>query len=89
MADISMEIILKMLFLILNIINIKFANKKLTWKSYIAIKVLLTIKQIELIDKKKSVKLALNKKSETFMIYVLALKIPEKIINLSQLASNY
>ncbi len=70
-----MEVSLKMLFLTLNNIDIEFIElEKLTWKSYITAKALLTINRIEIIDKNKFAKTALNKNSEIFVIYVSALK---------------
>lgn len=71
-----------MLFLTFNNANIKFAEKQLTWRSYIIAKPLLTTKQIEFINVKKFAKIALDKDFETFVIHVSVLKasITEMII---------
>ena len=54
--------------------GIQFAEKELTWRFFTTAKALLTIKRVELIDKKKFAKAALDKKSKTFVIHVAALK---------------
>lgn len=51
-------------------INIQFTGKKLISKSYTTIKIPPTIKQTELIDKKKIAKVALKKDIEAFIIYL-------------------
>lgn len=62
--------ILKMLFLTFTNINIYFAKKKLILKSYIVAKTLFTIKQIDVIDKKKFAKAVLDEESKIFIIYI-------------------
>ena len=59
-----------MLFLIFSNINIQFAEKKSTWRSYTIAKVLPTTKRVELIDKKKFAKVVLDENSETFVAYM-------------------
>ena len=63
-----------MLFLILSNTNIQFAEKKLTWRSYIAAKALPTTKQVELIKKKEFAKRLLDEKFETFVVHIATLK---------------
>ena len=75
LAEISMEVVLGMLFLILSNANIQLEEKKLTWRSYTAVEALLTTKRIELIDKKELAKMALDKKSKTFVVYTTAWKL--------------
>lgn len=48
--------------------------QKLTWKSNIIGKILLTTKQIKLINKKKFAKTVLGEKPKTFVVHVTALK---------------
>ena len=60
-------------FLILNNANIKFAQKKLTWRFYTTAKALSTTKWVEIINKKKFAKAALNEYVETFMVHVISL----------------
>lgn len=70
MAAINVNAILEMLFLTLNNAIIVFANQELTWRSYIPAKVLLTTKQVDIINKKKYAKAALNKNIKTFVVYM-------------------
>ena len=44
--------------------------------SYTTAKAVPTIKRIELLDKKKFAKAALDKESETFVMYILSLETP-------------
>ena len=73
MANISVEMVLGMLFLTLNNADIQIAKKKLIWKSYTIAKVLLITKRVELIDKKKFAIVALDEKPETFVIHVTSI----------------
>ena len=75
LADISREVVLSMLFLILNNTDIQFAEKKLTWRSYIVVEVLPTTKRVEFINKKEFAKAALDENSKTFVVYVLSLNV--------------
>ena len=70
--------ILKMPFLKINNANVAFGERTLTWKSYTTNKVLLTIKQIHLVDSKKFVITVLDTDSKTFIIYV-AIRKQEKM----------
>ena len=57
-------------FLIFNNANIQFAKKKLTWRSYTTEEALPITCQVELIDKKKFAKAALDENVKAFMVYV-------------------
>ena len=74
LAKTSWEVVLEMPFLSLSNANIQFAEKELTWRLYTAAEALSTTKRVELIDKKKFVKAALHKKSETFVVHNSALE---------------
>ena len=52
LSDTSMEVILGMPFLTFSNADIQFAEKELTWRSYITKKALLTTQRVELTDKK-------------------------------------
>lgn len=65
-----------MLFLTFNKVNIQFAEKKLTWRSYTSAKALSITKQVEIINKKKFGKTVLNIELEIFVMYVSALEAP-------------
>ena len=74
LADISMEMILKMLFLTLSNADIQFAEKEITWRFYITKEVLPTTQTVELINKKEFSRAAFNEKSETFVVHIAALE---------------
>ena len=57
-------------FLIFSNANIKFALIELTWRSYTIVKALPTIKQVKIINKKESIKAALDENVEAFVIYI-------------------
>ena len=64
-----------MLFLFFSNANIQFARKKHTWRSYITTKALLTIRWVEIIDKKKIIKAALNENIEAFVMHMTSLSL--------------
>lgn len=61
LADIRVQVVLKMPFLTFGNANIKFAKKELTWRSYITAKALPITKRIEFIDKKMFAKYQIYK----------------------------
>ena len=79
LANINAEVVLGMPFLILSNANVQFIEKEFTWRSYITAEVLPTTKWVELINKKKFAKAALDEKSETFVIYVASLNLAPRI----------
>lgn len=83
MANISIRMILKIPFLILSTTNIQYVEKKLTWKFYTSIEALPTIKQVKFISKKKFTKVVLDKNSESFIVYIAALKAPLKLLKMT------
>lgn len=84
MADVSVEVVLGMLFLTLSNAEIQFAEKKLTWRSYTAAKALFTSKRIELIDKKEFAKIMLDKNVEVFVVHVTSLNLSLMSIHLAR-----
>ena len=74
LADVSVEMVLGMSFLILSNADIQFPEKEFTWRSYTIAEALPTTKQVELIDKKEFVKAALDKESNIFVMHVAALE---------------
>ena len=72
LASISLEIVLKILFLTFSKANIWFAEQELVWGTYLAIETLLMTK-MEIIDKREFVAVVLNINNKTFIIYVAAL----------------
>lgn len=64
-----------MLFMTFYNADVQFLDQKFSQRFYIIAKALPTIKQIEIFNKKKFAKTILNKKSETFLVYIAALKV--------------
>ena len=88
LINVSVEVVLGMPFLTLSNADIQFLKEQLTWRFYPAAEVLPTTKRIELIDKNKFVKAALDENSETFVVHVAALGAPlsDMTIHLSRAA---
>ena len=78
MANTKFEIILGMPFLKFNNSDVLFDEKTLTWKTYITNKALSTTEQVQIIDKKDFVIVALDANSKIFVIY-MAIREQEKI----------
>ena len=69
-----MEKVLGMAFFPFSNVDIQFANKELTWRSYTTVEVLPITKPVELIDKKEFAKATLDEESKTFVVHIAALK---------------
>ena len=69
-ANVSLEVVFKMLFLSLSYANIDFLNQKLWWRTYITQKALSTTRQIELVEKKEFIAAGLDPKYKTFIIHI-------------------
>ncbi len=55
--------------------DVEFAELgKLTWRTYTAVEALPTTSRVELIDKREFARTALDKNSETFVVYVSVLE---------------
>ena len=76
-----MEVILGMTFLALSNAEIQFDTKSFTWRSYSIAKDLPTTRRVELIDKHKFAKAALDENSETFVVHVAALEALEPAVH--------
>lgn len=75
LINISIEVILEMLFLSLSNANIELIKlKKITWRSYNIVEVLYITSKIELISKNKFARAILDKNSGTFMVHITTLK---------------
>ena len=75
LANISIKVVLSLLFLTLSNANVQFAEKKLTWKTYITKEALPTTHQVEIIDRKKFAKVSLNANVEAFEVHVSSLRL--------------
>ncbi len=70
-----MVVDLEIAFLSLDNANVKFTElRKLIWRSYTTAKALTTTSWVELINKREFAKAALDKNSETFVVYIAILK---------------
>lgn len=86
LANLNIKMVLEMIFLTLNDVNIQFVEKKFTWRSYIIVKALPTIKQVEIIDKKAFAKIILDKTVEIFVVYIISFNLSLISIYLAQKA---
>ena len=75
LADIKPDTMLEILFLIMRNANIDFQARNLQWRSYTIGDVLLTIRWVELIEKKKFATIVLNPKYKIFLVYIAALSV--------------
>ena len=73
-------------FLTLSNADIKFAQKELTWRSYITAEALTTIKWVEIIDRKEFAKAALDENVEAFLVHVTYLSLNLMAIHLARKA---
>lgn len=86
MANTSVEMVLKILFLTFSNPNVLFPEWKFTWRSYIAANALLTFKHMEVIDKNKFAKVAADKNIEAFVMHVTSLNLCLILIYLARKA---
>ena len=70
MANTSMEVVLGMFFFTLSDVDIRFAEKKLTWRTYTTVEALPTTRRVELINKKEFAAAAIDENSETFVVHM-------------------
>ena len=75
LADLSIEIVLRVLFFTFRNANIKFAQKEFIWRFYFTAKAPPTIKQVEIINRKKFANMALDEHIEAFIVYITSLAI--------------
>ena len=81
LADTSMDVVLGMLFLSLSNADVQFDTGNLTWRTYSTAEALPTTRRVELIDKYKFARAALDKNSEIFVVHVAALETLELAIH--------
>ncbi len=70
LADVKLDIMLKMLFLIMSNVDVDFQARDIQWRSYTIGDILSTIKQVELIVKKKFAVAALNLEYKAFVVHI-------------------
>ena len=69
-ADIKFEVILGISFFKISNVDVSFGKKTLTWKIYTTNKTLPTIKQVQIVDSKEFVIMALDIEGKTFVMHV-------------------
>ena len=69
-TNISPNMILEMLFLILNNADVDFLKRELWWRFYIIENALFTIKQVKLIGKKEFITAAFDPGYKTFVVHI-------------------
>lgn len=74
-VNISIKIVLGMLFLTLNNTDFYFDTKKLIWRFYTTVDALPIISLVKLINKKEFTKTAPDRNSDTFVVYITTLKV--------------
>ena len=73
-ANVSPDVVLKILFLTLSVADIDFLKKKLRWRLYTIKEALLTTKQVELVRNKEFAAAVLDPGHETFVVHVAFLE---------------
>ena len=79
LANTTMEVVLGMHFLTLSNADIQFVEKELTWRTYTTKDALPTTQRVELINKKKFAKAALDENIKAFVVHVNSLSLGSKI----------
>ena len=72
-ANISPEVVLGILSLILNGADIDFSGRELQWRTYTTKEVLPTTRRVELVGKKEFAAIALDPEHETYVVHVASL----------------
>ena len=75
LANLSIKMVLKMLFFIFSNVNMLFAKQELIRRFYIIIKALSTIKQVKIIYKRKFTKMVLDKNVKVFVLHITSLSL--------------
>ncbi len=76
LANNSMEVVLRMLFLAPSNADFQFDIEELTWRSYTSAEGLFTTTQVKLIDKRELAKVALDGNFDIFVVDVAVLEVP-------------
>ena len=75
-ANISLDVVLRMSFLTLSAVDVNFPKRELQWRSYTIEEVFPTTKRVELVEKKEFAAAALDPRHETFVMDVASLESP-------------
>ena len=80
LANIGLEMVLRMLLLTLSKADIWFAEYKLVWRTYMAVEALPMTRRVKFIDKREFVAAVLNADNETFVVHIAALAKPTTML---------
>ena len=86
LANTSIEVVLRILFLIFSNVDIWFAKKKFELRRYSTTETLPTTQNVELINKREFATVAMDKNVKIFMVYIAALSAPTMQVDLFCLA---
>ena len=75
LADVKLDTVLGMFFLIISNPDIDFQAWNLQWRSYTTGDILLTTRQVQLIEKKRFTAAALKPEHKVFVLHIAALSI--------------
>ena len=70
MANVSPEVVFRILFFTLSGADVDFLSRELWWRIYIIKEALPTTRRVELVGKKEFVAAALDPKHKTYVVYV-------------------
>ena len=76
LANICLEVVLGIFFLTLSKADVRFVERELVWRTYMAAEALPTTKRVEIFDKKEFAAAALNADDKIFVVHVAALAKP-------------
>ena len=79
LANIGLEVVLRMFFLIFSKADIWFKELKFVWRIYTATKALPTTRRVKIINKRGFVAAVLNVDNKTFVVYIASLAKPMTI----------
>lgn len=79
LADININVALRMLFLILSNPDIRFTDREPHWRFYTVPKALLTTRCIKFINQKKFTTTALGKNNEVYVVHMASLTVGTKM----------
>ncbi len=75
LANVKLNVVLKMPFLTISNADIDFQAQDLEWRSYITRNVFLTTRQVELIEKKKFTAATLDPEYKVFIVDIAAINV--------------
>ncbi len=79
-ANTSVDMVLRMLFLTLSNADVVFKDRELTWRSYTPAEALPTTKRVQTISRKESAAAALGPDEEAFAVHAALLSLGAKIL---------